>query len=137
MPILIVFNPNKSKSKRDDVAGSAIPEFLISKGRKLGKTGISRMKMDIDGRLRGDLVESYQKLESYFKKMTEKNPGSVWKFDREANNLTFRRSFFVPNVGIHIANMCKILTGFDGAHLKGEMNKRGVFLVATTKDYIN
>lgn len=50
------------------LTGSAIQEFLTSKGHILGKTGISRMKMDTDDRLRGDLVESYQKLESYFEK---------------------------------------------------------------------
>ncbi|ETI54987.1 hypothetical protein F441_02254 [Phytophthora nicotianae CJ01A1] len=32
------------------------------------------MKMDIDERLRGDVIESYQKLEAYFKLMEEKNP---------------------------------------------------------------
>lgn len=33
--------------------------------------------------------------------------------------------------------MCKQLIGFDGAHLNGEMNKRGICLVATIKAFNN
>lgn len=121
-----------------NLSGATIGAFFKSRGFDVCRSAISRMKADIDERLRGDIVESYQKLEAYFQLMTEKNADSVWKIERESNNATFRRACFIPNLGIHIAKCAKRLVGFDGAHLKGlEMNKRGVFLVATTKDFNN
>ncbi|OWZ07243.1 hypothetical protein PHMEG_00020386 [Phytophthora megakarya] len=121
----------------DSLDGKAIREFLKSHGYDVQSSAISRMKIDIDDRLRGDVVESYQKLQAYFKVMTIKNPDSMWRIDRESDNATFQRACFIPNVGIHISKMCKSRIGFDGTHLKGEMNKRGVYLVATTKDFNN
>ncbi|KAG2826834.1 hypothetical protein PC118_g9123 [Phytophthora cactorum] len=119
------------------LTGAAIHRFLLGKGFNLVRSAISRMKLDIEDRLRGDIVDSYQKFKSYFQLMTGKNPGSVWRLDKKDDDLTFKRACFITNLGIHVMQMCKGLIGFDGAHLKGEMNKRGVFLVATTKDYNN
>ncbi|KAE8967337.1 hypothetical protein PR001_g28134 [Phytophthora rubi] len=119
------------------LTGKAIKNFLVSRGFHLGKSTISRMRQDIDDRLHGDLVESYQKLSSYLELVFDKNPGSVWRLDRTSDDSTFERAMFIPNVGIHIVKMSKPIVGFDAAHLKGEMYKRGVFLVATTKDYNN
>lgn len=111
--------------------------FLKSKGIVISASAISRLKQSIDDKLHGDRAESYQKLEAYLALMADKNPSSVWRFEREADGSTFKRAFFFPNIGIHVSRMAKRLFGFDGAHLKGEMHQRGVFLVATTKDYNN
>ncbi|RAW23671.1 hypothetical protein PC110_g19901 [Phytophthora cactorum] len=119
------------------LTGKAIQTFLRSKGADVSRSRVSRMKLEIDNRLQGDLVESYQKLQSYLELMAGKNPGSVWRLDKARDGMAFERACFIPNVGIHIVKMSKQLIGFDGAHLKGDMNKRGIVLVATAKDYNN
>ncbi|ETI41720.1 hypothetical protein F441_13023 [Phytophthora nicotianae CJ01A1] len=42
------------------LTGSAAHDFLLSKGHKQGKSAISRLKMDIDDKLRDNLIESNQ-----------------------------------------------------------------------------
>jgi hypothetical protein len=49
----------------------------------------------------------------------------------------FKRACFFPSSCIQATKHCKPIFGLDGTHLKGEMHKRGVYLVATTKDYNN
>lgn len=71
------------------------------------------------------------------RRSAERNPGSVWRFDKARDGVTFKRACFIPHVGIYIANISKRLIRFDGDHLTGEMNKRGIFLVATCKDFNN
>ncbi|KAF4149448.1 hypothetical protein GN958_ATG01420 [Phytophthora infestans] len=120
--------------KTDKMTGAAIARFLVGKGQKLGPSVISRIKSSIDERLGGDMTDSYQKLESYLRLLAEKNPGSIMKFEKFGNG-TFIRACFIPNIGIQVAKRSRRLYGFDGAHLKGEMNQRGFFLVATSKDF--
>ncbi|KAJ8523603.1 hypothetical protein ON010_g17515 [Phytophthora cinnamomi] len=116
------------------MTGTVISTFLRSKGLGVSRTAISRIKMQIDYKLHGDRQDSYQKLEAYLRLMAVKNPGSVWRFETYSDG-TFMRAGFTPNVGIHISKNARRLFGFDGAHLKGEMNQYGVFLVATAKDF--
>ncbi|GMF40100.1 unnamed protein product [Phytophthora fragariaefolia] len=66
--------------------------------------------------------------------MSVKNPGSIWALETYSDG-AFMRAILIPNVGIHIVKNTRRLFGFDGAHLKGEMNQYGVFLVATAKDF--
>jgi hypothetical protein len=65
--------------------------------------------------------------------MTERNRGSVWRFEKEPNGNTFMRVCFISNLGIHVARKSKRLVGFDDAHLKGDMNKRVVHLLLLQK----
>ncbi|ETP49673.1 hypothetical protein F442_04871 [Phytophthora nicotianae P10297] len=56
----------------DTLTGAVISKFLLGKGFTLGRSAISRMKLDIEDHLRGDITESYQKLQAYFVLMEEK-----------------------------------------------------------------
>ncbi|KAF4134841.1 MULE transposase domain-containing protein [Phytophthora infestans] len=118
------------------VKGTSIAEFLKGKGFTLGPTAISCVKQGIEANNEVGRLSSYQNLESYLKLMTEKNPGSYYKFEKEADG-TFKRACFSPNIGIRVATMGRRLYGVDSAHLKGEMNNYGFFFVATAKDYDN
>jgi hypothetical protein len=115
--------------------GKAVASFLKGKGIDVSSSSISRIKCAIDDYIHGDRVESYQKLESYLVLVADKNPGSIWSLEKLADGVTFRRACVIPSVGIHVAHNSKLLFGFDGAHLKGEMNRHGVYLLATAKDY--
>jgi hypothetical protein len=119
------------------LTGKNFGEFLKVKGFDLIRSSISRIKLAVDDKIRGDRVESYQKLESYLATMAEKNPGSVYRFEKAADGVTFYRACVIPSIGIHVARCSKRLFGFDGAHLKGEMHRHGIYLVATAKDHNN
>lgn len=56
------------------------------------------------------------------------------RFDKYSDG-TFHRAAFLPSIGIRMAQFSRWMQGFAGAHLKGEMNGFGVYLVATAKDY--
>ncbi|KAJ8514438.1 hypothetical protein ON010_g18676 [Phytophthora cinnamomi] len=116
------------------MTGTTISTFLRCKGLSVSRTAIFRIKMQIDDKLHEDRQDSYQRLEAYLRLMAVKNPGSVWRFETYSDG-TFMRAGFTPNVGIHISKNARRLFGFDGAHLKEEMNQYGVFLVATAKDF--
>ncbi|KAJ8552554.1 hypothetical protein ON010_g9992 [Phytophthora cinnamomi] len=116
------------------LTGTAISTFLRSKGLGVSRTAISRIKIQIDDKHHGDRQDSYQKLEVYLRLMAVKNPGSVWRFETYSDG-TFMRAGFIPNVGIHIAKNTRRLFGFDGVHLKGEMNQNGVFLHCPEGNY--
>ncbi|ETK79025.1 hypothetical protein L915_15084, partial [Phytophthora nicotianae] len=73
-------------------------------------------------------------LESYLLSMVTENPGSLMHFEKYFDG-TFHRACFMPSIGAQIAKFSRRMHGFDGAHLKGEMNGYGVYLVATCKDY--
>ncbi|KAF4130877.1 MULE transposase domain-containing protein [Phytophthora infestans] len=103
------------------LSGKAVQKFFKGKGINVSKSSISRIKQDLDEKLHGDLLESYQKLKSYLELLASKNPGSLWRYESESDGVTFKRACIVPNAGAHIE----------------DMNKRGGFLVATTKDYNN
>lgn len=45
--------------------------------------------------------------------------------------------FFFSNAAVYAATKANLLIGFDGLHLKDETNTRGMFFVATAKDYNN
>ncbi|KAE8875609.1 hypothetical protein PF005_g16499 [Phytophthora fragariae] len=119
------------------MSGAAIKNFSKSKGADVSATTVSRMKQIIDDKIHGDLVESYQKLKAYFELMAHKNPGSVWRVETTADGSLFGRACFIPNAGIHIAQSCKTMVGFDDVHLKEDMHEQGIYLVATVKDYNN
>jgi hypothetical protein len=120
----------------DRMTGSAIAEFLVGKGVKVSASSISRIKQAINESNYVERLFSYRKLESYLKLMAKTKPGSIWRFEKEDNG-TFKRACFLPTIGIHAALNARRLYGLDGAHLKGEMNNYGVFLVATAKDFNN
>lgn len=48
--------------------------------------------------------------------MSDKNPGSIWRFEKEDDGITFKRACFFLSAEIRIAQMGKRLFGFDGAH---------------------
>ncbi len=116
------------------MSGQAIDTLLVSKGIIVSKSSISRIKRNIESKLQGDHLESYQKLQSYLDIMAQKNYGSSWRFEKTAKH-EFKRACFLPSLGAHVLRMSKSIIGLDGVHLKGEMNKYGVYLVATSKDY--
>ncbi|ETO70915.1 hypothetical protein F444_12662 [Phytophthora nicotianae P1976] len=51
------------ENKTERMTGAAIASFLLGKGHKIALSAISRIKAAIDERLRGNQVDSYQKLE--------------------------------------------------------------------------
>ncbi|POM76066.1 LOW QUALITY PROTEIN: Hypothetical protein PHPALM_6739 [Phytophthora palmivora] len=122
------------QGKTDKMVEMAISEFLVGEGIEVSTSAISRIKRGIDDDNAVERLENYQKLESYLK--LRKKPGSIWRFDKEVDG-TFKRACFLPSIGIRVAHKARHLYGLDGAHLKGEMNNYGVFLVAMAKDYNN
>jgi hypothetical protein len=59
---------------------------------------------------------------------------AIWE---SCGNISVQSSVLYPSAGAHIVAHAKRLLGFDGTHLKGDMSKRGVYIVATVKDYVN
>ncbi|KAG2835799.1 hypothetical protein JG687_00000642 [Phytophthora cactorum] len=93
----------------DTMTGAAIINFLKSKGVSLSRTVVSRIKGQIDDKLHGDRLESYQKLGSYVGLVARKNPGSLWRLEKFEDG-EFRRAYFVPSVGAHMARSARPLT---------------------------
>lgn len=118
------------------LTGEAVDKFLLAKRIKISRCAISRIKVSIEDRLRGDKLQIYQKLESYFALMADKNPGTLWRFEKEESGI-FRRVCVIPSASIHMVPRIKRLFGLDGAHLKSDMHKMSVYLVATGKDHNN
>ncbi|KAF4130498.1 MULE transposase domain-containing protein [Phytophthora infestans] len=115
------------------VKGKAILEFLLSKNIESNRQTASRIKRQLTDVLQGNMEESYQKLESYLSVVATENPGSHYGFEKHSNGV-FKRACFFPSSCLKALQTCRRIIGLDGTHLKKEMNKRGVFLLATAKD---
>lgn len=116
------------------VKGKAIVQFLKGKGYTISRTTASRLKKQMLEYHQTDVATSYQKLQAFLEMTAEANPGSVTAFEKTSTGGFLRASFF-PSAYISASKFAMKLVGLDGTHLKGEMNKRGVYLTATTKDY--
>ncbi|OWZ13307.1 hypothetical protein PHMEG_00013391 [Phytophthora megakarya] len=81
------------EGKTERMTGVAISDLLIGRGFKLSTSAISRIKLTIEAANAAERLTSYQKLESYFTLMAEKNPGSIWKFEKQIDG-TFKRALF-------------------------------------------
>lgn len=113
--------------------GKAITNFLKPKQITTNRQTASKIKRQLLDVLRGNMVESYQKLESFLRANALQNPKSHQGFEKTKDGL-FQRVYFFPSACLQAVQFCRHIIGLDGTHLKGDMNKRGVFLLATTKD---
>ncbi|POM76371.1 Uncharacterized protein PHPALM_6397 [Phytophthora palmivora] len=111
------------QGKTDKMVGAAISEFLMGEGIEVSTSTTSRIKRGIDDGNAVDRLESYQKLESYLKLVAKKHQVQFGGLKRRFMGL------------LKEPLKARLLYGLDGAHLKGEMNNYGVFLVTTAKDY--
>ncbi|KAH9150167.1 hypothetical protein LEN26_004105, partial [Aphanomyces euteiches] len=75
---------------------------------------------------------AFEKLESYFAIVVEKNQGSIAKVQKTHG--VFRRSLLIQHFYIAAMKFCQPVVALDGTYLKDLMNSNGVLLVATTKD---
>ncbi|OWZ04844.1 hypothetical protein PHMEG_00023180 [Phytophthora megakarya] len=113
----------------DSLDGKAIRDFLKSHGYEVHNSAISRMKIDIDDRLRGDVVESYQKLQAakplngfslYFQKLSEltsekRQLAANWAQKHPDSNLVpIRRAQLRDRTTA--ASMCQFVPLMEGAY---------------------
>ncbi|KAF0703490.1 hypothetical protein AaE_015349 [Aphanomyces astaci] len=82
--------------------------------------------------LYGDVDVSFEKLEGYFAKVVEHNPGTYAKVEKSGSY--FYRSILIPKFCIGAAKLCQEVIALDGTHLKDVMSTNGVLLLATTRD---
>ncbi|KAG3036669.1 hypothetical protein PC120_g140 [Phytophthora cactorum] len=81
-------------------------------------------------------MESYQKLESYLGLAAKTDSYSHYGFEKSESGV-FQPACFFPGACLLAKRHCKHVIVLDGTHLKGDMNKRGVYLLAASKDYNN
>ncbi|KAE9128648.1 hypothetical protein PF010_g4432 [Phytophthora fragariae] len=115
------------------VTGRSITDFLMAKGMHTNRTTASKIKRDLLESLRDDVIESYQKLEGYLAMVSDAKTPTAFGFQKHGIGL-FSRACVILGACLQAMQHCKHVIGLDGTHLKGDMNKRGVFLLATTKD---
>ncbi|RAW38920.1 hypothetical protein PC110_g4861 [Phytophthora cactorum] len=119
-----------------DVTGKPITDFLLSKGYTVNQQTISQLKLRLLDAHQGDMMERYQKLESYLALVAKSHSYSHYGFEKTESGVFLRACFF-PGAFLLAKRHCKHVIGLDGTHLKGDMNKRGVYLLAASKDYNN
>ncbi|KAE9020208.1 hypothetical protein PR003_g10718 [Phytophthora rubi] len=112
------------------VTGRSIIDFLMAKGMLTNWTTASNIKRDLLESLRDDVIECYQKLEGYLAMVSDANPRTAFGFQKHGNGL-FSRACVFTGACLQAMQHCKHVIGLDWT---GDMNKRGVFLLATTKD---
>ncbi|KAG2759775.1 hypothetical protein PC129_g11669 [Phytophthora cactorum] len=82
------------------------------------------------------MMESYPKLESYLALAAKSDSSSYYGFEKIESGVFLRACYF-PGACLLDKRHCKHVIGLDGTHLKGDMNKRGVYWLAASKDYNN
>jgi len=117
-----------------NITAQAICSFLQQHGHKVSKQTAGRLKKQVLDKNELSITDSYQQLESYLSSVAANNPGSVWSIEKAADG-TFLCACFLPSACLQVRAHCLKIVGLDGTHLKGEMNKQGCILTATTKDY--
>lgn len=119
-----------------DVKGKAIVACLLDNGHEVSRQVASKLKMAVLDSLQGDMLENYQKVGDYLHQVVKRNEGSHYSVEQESNG-TFKRACIFPSACLRAVRTCKKVIGVDGTHLKGDMNKRGIYLLATAKDVDN
>jgi hypothetical protein len=120
----------------DNSEGQSHHRFLLARAVEVSRQTSSKLKYAVMDLVRGNVQEGYQKLEALLQLAVSINPGSHYGIEKTSSGL-FQHACFFPGACLQARTLSKNVVGLDGAHLKGETNKRGVFLVATAKDRNN
>ncbi|KAK1945124.1 hypothetical protein P3T76_003657 [Phytophthora citrophthora] len=102
------------EGKTENMSGASIADFLVVKEFKVSPSTISRIKQNIHEGNSVECLTSFHKLESYLKLLAEKNPGSIWRLEKESNG-TFAWACFIPLIGAYVSRMARRRYELDGA----------------------
>ncbi|CAI5744563.1 unnamed protein product [Peronospora destructor] len=129
--------------------GKVIRRILLRQGHTINHMMSSRIKRHLQEERIAKVRTSFQKLHGYLKVVSEKNPGSHFRFEKRDDG-AFKRALFIPNATLDAVQYCRKIVSLDHithseelpetalGKLDGDGNDDmmcGVYLKASIKDF--
>ncbi|CAH0482653.1 unnamed protein product [Peronospora belbahrii] len=129
--------------------GKMIRRILLRQGYTINHMMSSRIKRHLQDERITKVRTSFQKLREYLRVVSEKNPGSLFRFEKRDDG-AFSRVLFIPNAMLNAVKYCRKIVSLDHITQGDELSETplgkldydenddmicGVYLKASIKDF--